>query len=223
MTVKEIDDIIQKVFDKDKVLVVDNVYEKDGDGYKLVIVIHKYMNDDDAIIYTKLIFPVDIEKIKLLKDSFLYLYDINCNYRNVEFNDVYDLEIKLKDIFNNIKFGKDLKFLTDIIIPGKYEDEEGTPLSRIKIWCEKNDISDPIKTIDYTPYNTIVSCENLSFDYTIKTVENQEIKIKISKLNDNEYRYDFIYPNDSDIQYRQDLSDIERTIVLSLENKLKNK
>ena len=101
ISIREIEKSIIKIFGKSDVLSTDSVYEsiKDSDNLKLVISLNKMFIEDISIIHNKLIFVVNPEKTKIVKNSFLYLYELNCKYVSVEFNDLQDFENKLKDKF----------------------------------------------------------------------------------------------------------------------------
>ena len=119
MKVSEIKTLFKEIFQDEKGLVktVDTVYEKSKDEkfLKLVISIHDLQVQDTLIIHTKFIFKTDLNKDQIEDNSFIYLYDINCIYHTVEFQDTFDLERKIKKIINSNKFGKDIQTLSEFI------------------------------------------------------------------------------------------------------------
>src|SRR5574343_379781 len=108
---------IKEVFDSTKVLSVETVYEKikSSNDLRLVVSMNKILYDDVNIIYTKLIFNTDINKSKLTKNNFTYLFDINCEYVRIEFLDLEDFANKISNIFKENKFGENIKILTKFI------------------------------------------------------------------------------------------------------------
>ena len=98
ITIKEIEDSIKNIFKDAEVLNTTSVYEhiEGSDDLKLIIFINKLFQKEISVLYTKLIFVVDYGKKKLVNNSFLYLYDINCKYTNVEFSDTDEFEKKLE-------------------------------------------------------------------------------------------------------------------------------
>lgn len=211
MTIKEIDDVIKEIFDHMEALDISTVYEKDDENYKLVIFLSKFYLNDVKILYTKLIFPIDSEKVNLIKKSFLYLYDINCIYRNVDFKDIYDFKEKLKSIIKEEKFGQSIKILSEFM---KY------PTNLINDWFSRQKIDNiNVKNIDYSPKIKILPCKYLSFDFNIY-VNNMEISLIITKEGKNNFRYEFIYPKKRDKIEKIDLTDMVQTIGISLKNNL---
>jgi hypothetical protein len=96
--IKEIEEVFKQVFkdEEGKVSSIDTVYElsESEEYYKLVISIHNLSIEDTLIIHTKFIFKTDLGKSKIVDNSFIYLYDINCNYHKQNFSNVIDLKIK---------------------------------------------------------------------------------------------------------------------------------
>ena len=104
ITIEEVETTIKEVFGNSDILNSTSIYEKipnETERLKLVIFFNKIFGEQDAIIYTKLIFVTDIDKINILNNSFLYLFDINCQYNNIEFDDIEELKQKLENIISN--------------------------------------------------------------------------------------------------------------------------
>lgn len=179
VTIKDVESSIKKALENYDVLNTKSVYEKieDSDDLKLVVFINKLFGKN-VILYTKLIFKVDKDKTKLTDNSFLYLYDINCKYVNVKFSDIFDLEKKLKDIFNKNKFGSDIKTLSDFV---------EKPAFLINDWLNKNKINNiNVSNVRYDPKSYMVPCKLLSFSFSM-SVNNIDIPFSISKEKDLEY------------------------------------
>lgn len=206
---------IKSVFDDTKVYSVETVYEKtnSSDEFKLVISMNKVLYDDINIIYTKIIFITDSNKTKLNKNYFTYLYDINCEYVRVEFSDIEDMSVKISNIFNDNKFGKDIKILSNFI---------KSPSTIINKWFEKNDIADmSVINVDNKKIS-IVPCKELRFNFILKLNNNQDIDLTIFKEGKNDYIYDF---NIFDVKFqekRESLTNLVETIGTSLKNNVKN-
>jgi hypothetical protein len=118
--ISEIEQVFKDIFDEEGGVVssVDTVYEKprtDDDFLKLVITIQGLTTEDVSIIHTKFIFKTDLEKKRIITDSFLYLYEINCIFHEVEFSSVIDLKQKIEDIIESNNFGEDLQIVSDFI------------------------------------------------------------------------------------------------------------
>ena len=93
--ISEIEQSFKELFQEveGRVTSVETVYEKseNDDFYKLIISIHGLSVDDTFIIHTKFIFKTDLEKQNVIEESFIYLFDINCVYHRVKFNNVLEL------------------------------------------------------------------------------------------------------------------------------------
>jgi hypothetical protein len=214
ISIKEIERSIKNVFSGAEVLKTDSVYESidDSDNLKLIIFINKLFEKNISVLYTKLIFVVDSKKINLVNNSFLYLYDINCNYSNVDFTDTDDFEKKLKNIIKNEKFGTDLKILSKFI---EY------PAFSINEWFKKNLISAlSITNVKYDPKIFIMPCKSLFFSFKI-TVNNIDIDFTIKKENNETYIFTFNI-NDEIINIEKpNLKTLISTIGTTLKNNLK--
>lgn len=211
ISIKEIDDAIREIFDDNEALNVETVYEKEGENYKLILFFHKLYMNEANVLYTKLMFLVDGEKTNLLKNSFMYLYDINCIYRNVEFSDLNEFKEKLTDIFKKEKFGIDIKILS------KFMDY---PATLINDWLYDNTENVfSVSSIKYSPKVTIIPCKYLSFDFKIE-VNNVEIGFTLVKDGKNDYRYEFVFPEGTEKVSKPNLKDFVSTIGLTLKNNI---
>jgi len=176
-TITEIEQVFKDIFQEEEGMVasVDTVYElsKDKNFYKLVISIHGISIDDTLIIHTKFIFKTDKEKSKLIDNSFIYLYDINCVYNKVEFKNAIDLKTKLQDIIDSNDFGKDIQILSDFI---------EAPAMFLNYYMRRSKITDySIFDVEYEPKFKTVPCEDVTFDFKINVNDNYKMSLSISK------------------------------------------
>jgi len=214
ITIKEIESSIKNIFSDSDVLNTESVYEKidDSDNLKLVLFINKLFVGDVSILYTKLIFVVNSTKTKLINNSFLYLYDINCKYTNVDFSDTEDFEKRLKKIIDKKIFGNDLKILSEFI---------ESPAIIIDEWLKKNHIKDiNVSTVKYNPDMYIMPCKSLSFSFDI-IVNNISVYFNISKEKNNIYNFNFKINDDVTNIEKPNLKTLIETIGTILKNNLK--
>lgn len=214
--VNELIDKIKKVFDSTKVLSVETVYEKinNSTDLKLVISMNKILYDDINIIYTKLIFTTDNKKSKLTKNHFTYLHDINCEYVRINFNDLDDFSTKITDIFENNKFGENIKILSNFI---------KSPASLINKWFQENKITNLSVTNVEEPKISIMPCKSLNFDFKIDLNNNQNIELEISKEEEQEYLFKFKFlDKDTEIQ-QPNLKNLIHSIGDNINSIFKNK
>jgi hypothetical protein len=206
MNVDDILIIVKEIFDEEKGLVksIDNVFEKSEDDkfLKMVISIHNLCIEDTIIIHTKFIFKVDLDKIDLIENNFIYLYDINCIYHGINFNGEEDLRKKMKYIINSNKFGKDIQILSDFI---------DSPAFLLDKYLSNNNITEyNVDNISYTPKFKTTPCDKTTFDFDISVNNKYKINLSIKKENvdvKNIYKFTFKY-----------LDNIEEFKINNLEN-----
>jgi hypothetical protein len=185
ISLSEIEKVIKNIFNDTKVSSVSTVYEKDKDTgeLKLVITINNLFYEKTDVLHTRFVFLVDNGKTKLLKNKFFYLYDINCDYREVDFDDVEHLETKLNGIIDKRDFGKDITELSDINV---------TIAGDINEWLEENEVDGiSIYSIAYHPIVDNMPCESLSFKFEINLDDERLIELRLKKLKDHEYKFTF--------------------------------
>lgn len=197
----DIENIIENIFNDSNVQSVNTVYEKDNNNLKLVISINGLFNDKCNILHTKFIFRVDKEKTKLISNSFKYLYDINCNYKEIKFDSIITLEEKINNIIDNKNFGDDISNISNIFIALS---------TNINKKLEKENIYDiSVYNVNYSPLTDIIPCKSFSFDFKINLNNVDNIKMNIRKISKNEFKYSF---NNKDWNYDITKTDINSTI-----------
>ena len=177
VTISEVEQVFKDIFqdEEGKVSSVETIYElsKNEDFYKLVISIHGISIDDTLIIHTKFIFKTDKEKKKIIDNSFIYLFDINCVYNRVEFRNSIDLKTKIDDIINSNDFGQDIQILSDFI---------EAPAMFLNYYMKRSKITEySIFDVEYDPKFKTVPCEEITFDFDINVNDNYEMDLSISK------------------------------------------
>jgi len=225
--ISEIEQIFKEIFEdtKGKVKSVDTVFEKSDDNkfYKLVISIHGLVAEDTSIIHTKFIFKTDIKKQFLDEESFIYLYDINCVYKSVNFKNTFDLQKKIEDIIESNNFGKDIKILSDFI---------DSPAQFINNYFHSVNISDySIFDVKYEPKFKTTPCDKTTFDFVINISNNYEVSVSITKTDkknedeNNTYKMQFKFLGkyvDINVENLKNLqSTIGSNIVKLIESEIK--
>lgn len=174
---QDVDECVKEIFEEGegKVSSVDTVYEKiDESAYKLVISMHHVSIGETVVIHTKFIFKTDAEKKWIVEDSFIYLYDMNCVYHRIEFENKLDLKNKIKDILESNDFGKDLQILSDFI---------EAPAMFLNYYMKKNNITDySVFDVVYDPKFKTVSCDQMTYDFDINVNNNYTINLSIKKI-----------------------------------------
>jgi hypothetical protein len=173
----DVEDLIREIFEEGdgKVSSVDSTYEKiDEETNKLVISMHHVSMGETIVMHTKFIFKTDKQKSWVIEDSFIYLYDINCTYHRIEFENKLDLKNKIKDIIESNDFGKDMQILSDFI---------EAPAMFLNYYMKKNNITDySIFDVTYDPKFKTISCDKMTFDFDINVNNSYTIKLSIKKI-----------------------------------------
>ena len=179
----DLNSIIEEIFSETKVSSVDTSYINEDDQTKLLLTINNLFYEETNIIYTKFVFHVDKKKRKLVHNYFFYQYDINCNYKKVDFNSVPELKEKIQSILDDKKFGSDIKILSDLSV---------TLSTNVNELLKENDINDlSVYSIIYKPIVDQVPCESLTFQFDINIDDIRFIKMIIKKIDKNDYKITF--------------------------------
>lgn len=173
---EDVDTAIKEIFEEaeGKVASVDTVYEKiDDNSYKVVISMHHVSLGETVVIHTKFIFKLDSSKKWVTDESFIYLYDINCVYHKIDFENTLDLKNKIKDIIESNDFGKDIQILSDFI---------EAPAMFLNYYMKKNNITDySIFDVTYDPKFKTIACDKMTFDFDINVNNSYTINLSIKK------------------------------------------
>jgi hypothetical protein len=227
--ISEVEQVFKEVFDEEEGLVtsVESIYEssKDGDFYKLVISIQGLTTEDVVIIHTKFIFKTDLDKRNIIEDSFIYLYDINCVYHKVEFDNVIDMRSKIEDIIESNNFGEDIQILSDFI---------EAPAMFLNYYMRRAKITDySIFDVEYQPKFKTQPCDNTTFDFKININNNYDMELSIRKVDRDvedeldTYKYQFRFMDEIETIETDTLKNmhyfIGDNIAKILDKKLKNK
>ena len=182
ITTKDLETTFKEIFEAERGLVqsIETVFElsKDKSFYKLVISIHGLSIEDTLIIHTKFIFKTNLEKNKLVENSFIYLYDINCEYHKVDFRNIIDLRKKIEDIIESNEFGTDLQILSDFI---------EAPSMFLNYYLKRARITNySIYDVKYDPKFKTLPCSQITFDFKINVNNAYDISVSIQKKEKEE-------------------------------------
>lgn len=227
--ISEIEQVFKEVFEEEEGLVnsVDTVYESvEGEDYlKLVISVHGLSTEDVSIIHTKFIFKTDLGKKNIIENSFIYLYDINCVYHKIEFENSIDLRKQIEDIIESNNFGQDLQILSDFI---------EAPSMFLNYYMRRADITDySIFEVEYSPKFKTTPCDKTTFDFKLNINNNYDMELSIWKVDRNEeeetdtYKYQFRFMDEIETFETDTIKNmhffIGDHIAKILDKKLKNK
>jgi hypothetical protein len=224
--IAEIEQTFKDIFEEEEGLVqsVETTYEmSDNDEfYKLVISIHGLSIEDTLIIHTKFIFKTDLEKRNIIDNSFIYLYDINCNYRKTDFKNIVDLKNKVEDIIESNDFGEDIQILSDFI---------EAPAMFLNYYMRRAKITDySIFDVKYEPKFKTTPCDSITFDFEIDINNNYKIDVSIYKVDrksdekeNDTYRYQFKFMDDIETIENDTIRNIHFTIGSNIARMLDKK
>lgn len=227
--ISEIEEAFKEIFEEEKGVVssIDVVYElsKKEDYYKLVMSIQGLSTQDTSIIHTKFIFKVDIDKRHLVDNSFIYLFDINCVYHRIDFDNTIDLKKKVEDIIESKDFGEDLQILSDFI---------EAPAMFLNYYMRRDDVTDySVFDVEYEPKFKVLPCEKTTFDFVININNNYKIELSIRKVDavddedEDSYKFQFKFMGEIETHETDSIKNLHffigDHIAKLLDKKLKNK
>ncbi len=176
---------IELIFQGAKLRTFKDVLEKDGNGWNWILNFEDLRTDTALIVHTKMIFKLDDSKQYLRKLNFLYLKDINCLYKIVQFSSLGGLETTIKNILNKDMFGKNLMAISDFLI----EPEQNIN----KYFYENKKEGVSIFSFIYTPIKAIVACQNLEFNFKFNINNTQDVEMQIKKVSKEKFKIIFTY------------------------------
>ena len=227
--ISEIEQAFKDIFDEEKGVVnsVETIYEtpKHGEFLKLIISIQGLSVEDISIIHTKFIFKVDTEKRNLIEDSFIYLYDINCVYHQIQIKNVIDLKKKIENIIESNDFGEDLQILSDFI---------EAPALFLNYYMRRAKITEySVFDVEYQPKFKTQPCNKTTFDFKININNNYNVEFSIYKVDRDDkdeldtYKFQFKFMDEIETIESETLKNLHFFIGDNfdkiLDKKLKNK
>jgi len=228
--ISEIENMFKEVFSEEdgKVSAIETVYEtpKDEDFLKLVISLQGLSTENATIIHTKFIFKVDTGKRHLVENSFIYLYDINCVYHKIEFDNIIDLQEKIEDVVDSNDFGEDIQILSDFI---------EAPAMFLNYYMKRAKITDySVFDVEYSPKFKTTPCDQTTFDFKVNINNNYKIELSIWKIEGekekdevDKYKFQFKFMDEIKTVETDTLNNIHyfigSNVAKLLDRKLKNK
>lgn len=228
--ISEIENMFKEVFSEEdgKVSTIETVYEtpKDEDFLKLVISLQGLSTENATIIHTKFIFKVDTGKRHLVENSFIYLYDINCVYHKIEFDNIIDLQEKIEDVVDSNDFGEDIQILSDFI---------EAPAMFLNYYMKRAKITDySVFDVEYSPKFKTTPCDQTTFDFKVNINNNYKIELSIWKIEGDKekdevdkYKFQFKFMDEIKTVETDTLNNIHyfigSNVAKLLDRKLKNK
>lgn len=227
--ISELENMFKEIFSEEdgKVSTIETVYEtpKDEDFIKLILSLQGLNSENASIIHTKFIFKVDKDKRNLVENSFIYLYDINCVYHKIDFDNIIDLQEKIEDIVNSGDFGEDIQILSDFI---------ESPALFLNYYMKRAKITDySIFDVEYSPKFKTTPCDETTFDFKININNNYFMNLSIWKIEAEDkddvdkYKFQFKFMDEIKTVESDTLNNIHyfigSNIAKLLDTKLKNK
>jgi hypothetical protein len=229
--IAEIEEAFKDIFSEEDGVVtsVETVYEKSDDEeyLKLIISLQGLSTEDISIIHTKFIFKTDVNKRHIIENSFIYLYDINCVYHKVKFDNIIDLKKKIEDIIESNNFGTDIQILSDFT---------ESPAMFLNYYMKRAKITEySVFDVEYEPKFKNTPCDKTTFDFNININDNYDIEVSINKVDRNEDDVDGIDKYKLQFRFMDEIESVEvdslknlhyligSNIAKTLDRKLKNK
>jgi hypothetical protein len=213
ITIQNIYDALKEIFENEDVFSTDSVFEHNNDNLRLIISINKIYSQNEINIFTKLMFDVNDEKNSLISNKFKYLYEINCQFKEISFENLSDFKNKIINIITNNIFGNDLKTLSELI---------KKPEHIINEWFYKKNIKNlSVTGFKFDPDMKNIPCKELSFNFTMTINQKDDITLNIRKMDVDKFKLTFNIFNKNIIINKNDISNIEVIIGETLKNNYK--
>ena len=226
--ISEIEEAFKEIFSDDVVTLVNTIYEtpeNSEDFLKLIISVHGLSTEDTSVIHTKFIFKTDLEKRNIIENSFIYLYDINCIFHKIHFDNIIDLEEKVEDIIESNNFGDSILIISDFI---------EAPAMFLNHYMRRSNITDySIFDVKYEPKFKHSACDKTTFDFKININNNYNMELSIRKIESDDeeipelFKFQFKFMDEVETFETPTLKNIHyfigSNIAKILDKKLKNK
>lgn len=205
----ELQNKIKNIFEETHLLHFKAVLEEDKNGWNWILTFDKLTSPTTLIIHTRFIFKLDSEKKNLRSNEFLYLYDLNCKYKLVRFEDLDNLSIKINNILEQDIFGSNLMALSELII---------SPEQSINNYFYEHKIDGySIYSFDYNPKYTVIPCQELTLDFKFNINNKQDVSLQIQKIKDEKFILSFKYLDKNTKVELDNLDSLIATIALYVE------
>ncbi len=203
---------IKNIFQNAKVRTFKDLLEKDSNGWNWILNFEDLRTDKALIVHTKIIFKLDDKQEYLRKLDFLYLKDINCLYKIVQFKTLDNLEATINNILDKNMFGNNLMSLSSFLIE---------PEVNINQYLFKNKIEGySIFSFVYTPVKSIVPCQDLEFNFKFNVNNTQDVEMKITKESKNKFKIIFSYSNEKWETEQDELNNLVDVVGKFISDKL---
>jgi hypothetical protein len=198
----DVQERINIIFDTSRIQKMDTVLEKDKNGWNWILTFHRIETETTKILHTKFIFKLDEDKKKLRASHFLYLFDLNCKYHVIRFNDLTDMDTKIRRILlqPNQYFGHNLQALNDFIV---------SPAQAVNNYLYKKNVTDlSIFAFDYAPEEVIVPCQKLELPFKFNIDNRYDVMLVIKKVKDEKFNLTFDYQSETETVALDDLTNL---------------
>lgn len=174
MTVNEALKILESVFGDEKAITAKSVWEKDGEKYKYVLTAHGLLSGNKPVLLSKFILWADENKLELVSKNLTWLYDVNCVYRSVQFDNETSLKSAAEKILKDYVFGNNLRTLSELSLLG-------TASKMNDCLAGKGIKNMSVHSFTYQPLHTVKPCEATTFDYKLSLNGEHEIQMSVRK------------------------------------------
>lgn len=173
----------------------DDVFEETQSGFRWILSTHNIsINIEEdvltSLLHTKFFVEVEKDKQTLKERSLHYLYDINCQYREILFENLNDLRDIISRIIRQSDFGEDILLISSFL--------SQAPISSINNLLSKEGVDNKsITSIHYNPKSRITPCDAFTadFDLAINNGE-EEISLSIFKIRNNNFTITYYHGTD---------------------------
>ena len=212
MTWLELQKKIKDTFENAKVIKFKDILEKDKNGWNWILTFHQLTTETSLIVHTKFIFKLKENKEELRLNEFLYLYDLNCKYRLVKFDNIQDLETLIDNILLQDKFGDNIMIISRLLI--------SPAMTLNNYFYEQNEEDLTIYEFNYDPEVIIAPCQEFKMNFTFNVNNNYVVDMNIQKEKNDFFKISFEYLGNKKVIEIDNLISLNKTILAYIKREL---
>lgn len=176
---------IKDIFSNTKVKKFKDVLEKDKNGWNWILSFHNLYGENYLIVHTKFIFKLTEDKQNIRKNEFLYLKDMDCLYKIVNFVDLEDLRNQINEILMQDLFGENMLAISQFMI--------SPAMTMNQHFYDKKIQGYSVFDFQYEPKIAITPCQELKLEFKFNVNNNNDVDMVIEKIKDKDFMITFYH------------------------------
>ena len=206
---------IQDIFSNAEVKKFKDVLEKDINGWNWILSFHNLVGENYIIIHTKFIFKLTEDKKNLRKNDFLYLKDIDCLYKIVNFSDLENLRSQIHEILSQDLFGENILSVSQFMI--------SPAMTLNQHFYDKNIEGYSIFDFQYDPKIAITPCQELKLEFKFNVNNIDDVDMVIEKIKDGDFKISFYHNKNEKTTHIKSLKNLKEEVGTYIQKNLEKK